>query len=88
MILDAITDYLKGLHPRPCVLLNGDPMRVTDLIYEIRKMLEDLRINRNLIGNGPSRYGYALAIRLHNVKLTYIVPGDCTVVRLKGRKIN
>jgi hypothetical protein len=87
MILDAIIGYLQTLKYRPPVFLDPDPMHVTDMIYEIRKALGELKLNRNLIENGPSRYGYRLGAQPQNVELTFTVPGTQQVIRLKGRKL-
>jgi len=86
VIVRAIEEYLRGLRPRPGVFLDPDPMHVTDLIYEIRREFDDLRINRNLIENGPSRYGYRLGVPPQNVELTFVLPGGQGVIHLKGRR--
>lgn len=87
VIVQAIEEYLKGLQPRPGVFLDPEPMHVTDLIYEIRREFDHLRINRNLIENGPSRYGYRLGVPPQKVELTFILPGGQGVIHLKGRRL-
>lgn len=86
-VLDAIEAHLSGLMPRPGIFLKSEAQDVTDLVYELRLLLEGAHIYRNLIENGPSRYGYRLATPPHQVRLTLHDATGRVALSLRGKKM-